>query len=156
MGKIWDAPPMKTPKRLFYARKQHKRGFWQFIHLVPCAEAENLPEDQLKNEHAMYAWCTKCKCPIPFSKGKHQVGNHMRLYHGEELQDFEAFEREQMMNKGRMENTAAILRTLPESKEQMQAKFTRKISRWVASSYRPISIVEDSGFRDIINERFSS
>lgn len=145
---------VETPPVLFKLKKQRKREMWQFVQLATKREFWHLRPDELKSKHADFAYCSKCKASIFFQSGSNNVKQHMEKYHIDSIRAFR--ERQRGNADGAKINPAsatsqnceqAAKRMEIEVTEQQQQQANALMARWIAQSLRPISIVEDPGFR---------
>lgn len=140
-----ESPPKKisAPNVTYKMKKQRVKSIWQFVVLVPHPVYENMPTHELKSEHAMYAYCQRCKCSIKFEKGQHQVQQHMNKYHMDDLKEFDLKEQKEedlkkrklLVNDYSKSNAAKQLKKIP-TIDQIKKDFIEDCAHWVAGDNR--------------------
>ncbi|KAF1316579.1 Electron transfer flavoprotein beta subunit, partial [Globisporangium splendens] len=147
-------PVIKTPKYLYDLPRQHRPELWQFVQLVPKEEFMHLRAKQLKSEHADYAYCTICKCTIAFRTGQHYLKGHMERYHLKQLLEYKTKAHADAADELVNQYTKSHQRKRKEQagiRDEDQQQFNRLPATWIAQSLRPISLVEDRGFIELVN-----
>ncbi|RLN96681.1 hypothetical protein BBJ28_00026154 [Nothophytophthora sp. Chile5] len=150
------ADPGCPPMRFFKMRKQVKKEYWQFIVLVADEAFADIPDDMLRTEHAKHGWCLRCEEVVKVSKGKHRAGEHMNESHPNELLAFRQQAEARRVQEASQMLTNVYTQHCPipvfegpaQSVDQRQADDL--LAKWVASSLRPASIVEDPGFLNYV------
>ena len=136
--RMTGAEDVPVTDRLFGPERQQRPELWQFIKLVaPTAEKK-----KCKSREAVGAYCTKCNKDITYSKGtSKQILRHMEQYHSEDLH------RKSSTNKRCLEQQSIIkaIKHLKPVNEALSQKGCFLLLKWIAESYRPLSIVEDPG-----------
>jgi hypothetical protein len=69
-------------------RHQRRKEVWQFVKLAAKSEFWHLADHDLKNEHAAFAFCTKCKVNIAFRPTSNKALAHMVRHHETDMQEF--------------------------------------------------------------------
>jgi hypothetical protein len=153
--------------RLFTMRAQKRRELWKFIFLSAKREYRDLPDKELTNAHAAFAYCKRCNCSISFIKGKHDVLKHMQQFHSLELLEGEkerilATERKRASRsvplKRRLDGAVDVSSSEKASQKQslrvispeQQQHVNRLLARWVSRHFRPLVMVEDDGFIEFV------
>lgn len=144
----------RQPPVMFTMKRQRKLERWQFIKLIPMDEHADTPANLLKSSMAKEAYCTVCKVSIQYSKGQNtSVRQHMERWHSDAMDSFKK-------NKGSHEsraievgNAAACSSSETQTRtvtEQQQLRANKLLVIWVATSMRPLSIVDDQAFRTYV------
>ncbi|RLN88048.1 hypothetical protein BBJ28_00021855 [Nothophytophthora sp. Chile5] len=139
-------------------KRQHRPALWQFIRLVAKHKFRSLPERELQTNHAAYAWCLRCNKDIFCHSASNNVKCHMQKYHPGVIEKYEAAEEEQKQAAQRSLDQEFDACDEPDPKwkkvsigTEKQAHSNLLLAKWIACSLRPISIVEDEGFRAYVN-----
>jgi len=69
-------------------RAQRRREVWQFIRLAAHRDYWHLDDADLKNEHAEYAFCLRCKLKISYRPSSNKALDHMERFHENEMNEF--------------------------------------------------------------------
>ncbi|POM76730.1 Zinc finger BED domain containing hypothetical protein 1-like [Phytophthora palmivora] len=96
------------------------------------------------NEHAEFAYCTKCSVKIPFKTSNHQVVPHMERFHPNDLGTSRPIERNL---------TAEFTDTVDNIREitkEEQEQVNRLLARRISAHVRPLLLVEDKGFIEFV------
>lgn len=158
-------PRPKTPPRLYKMKLQKRRKLWQFVVLSAKREHWNLADNELKNDHAEFAFCKRCKCSIPFKVGQHKVLDHMETYHRRELLGYME-EQKQLAYFQRTGKSMPLKHRLdgdfdeaaPEARgrpirsitPEQQQHVNRLLAKWIARHFRAMLMVEDAGFVEFV------
>ena len=140
----WKNPP------LFKPRKVRVKEYWEFIALVaPNADEKK----EWKTSEAICAYCTKCKMKLPWTiKNPKQVQCHMDKNHHDFIVQSRSFKRKPMEPKTIQHFFSKKLKKdLQPAQKADQVKGKALLVHWVSKSLRPFTIVEDAGFRDIVD-----
>lgn len=98
-----------------------------------------------KTKEAIGAYCKKCASEINYSSGtSQQILRHMERFHPD---DIHSSNKKRAMHQQTIHHSTKKLKMVNESEAQ---KGHLKILKWIAESYRPLSIVEDPGFNDVL------
>ena len=137
----WKNPP------LFKPTKVRVQAYWKFVSLVAPYVDES---KQWKTSDAVCAFCTMCKCKISYSTGNPKnLKRHMEKFHPTDLE--ENLKRKQPQGKSIQHfYSKKIKASLRPASNADQLKGEAILVKWVAESLRPFTIVEDSGFRELV------
>lgn len=131
---------------LFPQPKKRKPEFWQRIELVaPSTDARRVSE-------AIGAWCSVCNTSVPWKKGEsHSIQNHMNRHHSSLLKTFAVNKRSKVIEK---RSTMKDFFPKKGKKQKYASKadqnlFEILVTKWIAKSLRPFSIVQDEGFKNV-------
>jgi hypothetical protein len=154
-------PSIRTPPddsilgRLFDPDRKQKPGLWEHIKLVAPGPANSPPNGlpKWRSKDAVAAYCLVCKKQFTYTKGTSKtVSRHMAAYHG--LHDTNRVKH--IKAECLPETTTDSLKS-PSANEPPLKK--RKVAfsghplvlKWLVSSFRPLSSVEDPGLADLLN-----
>ncbi|POM76462.1 Hypothetical protein PHPALM_6290 [Phytophthora palmivora] len=96
------------------------------------------------NEHAEFAYCTKCSVKIPFKTSNHQVVPHMERFHPNDLGTSRPIERN--LTAEFADTAGNIREIIKEEQEQMNGL----LARWISAHFCPLLLVEDKGFIEFV------
>ncbi|OWZ17047.1 hypothetical protein PHMEG_0009062 [Phytophthora megakarya] len=138
----------------------HKPQYWKIIRLVAKYKYRDIPIKELRKKHCAFAWCPRCGEEIECKVENSNARQHMETCHPQVLRDYEA---EQVMQVASQRGAVrALVSDFDGAKGQQQPKKLKAISelqqkqlinllaRWIAISLRPLALIEDVGFREII------
>jgi hypothetical protein len=128
--------------------------YWQYIDMI--APNKPRPANGWTNADAVGIYCKKCSTKFSYQKGSSQsVRNHMIKHH---MTDLDAFlkKKEDAEKKSRKIMDNFLIGTTPIKKmrtarDAEQDKFSTLLIEWICKSLRPISVVEDGGFKELLN-----
>ena len=130
-------------KRLFEPDRVQRSDLWKFIKLV----APTTERKKWKTKEAIGAYCKKCASEIKYSSGTSQeILRHMERFHPDDI-GIHSSHKKRTMHQQTIHQSTKKLKMVNESEAQ---KGHIKILKWIAESYRPLSIVEDPGFNDVL------
>eukprot|EP00644_Phytophthora_capsici_P013667 jgi/Phyca11/117540/e_gw1.33.411.1 len=134
-------------------KKAHCREVWHLVRLV--AAPQHASKESLTSAHAEAAFCLECCSTIPYRVGQtNKVVEHVEKYHREKIAEYNASKaagkRTQSDDKEEADRGGKKTKTLREVSREEQQQANRLLAKWVAQSQRPISIVEDAGFREFV------
>ncbi|KAE9071288.1 hypothetical protein PF005_g29757 [Phytophthora fragariae] len=150
---LWQTPVYETvlavpPSKQFLMNRVRKPQYWQFIVLVAHYQFWDIDDDKLKNQHAAYAYCTRCKRAIRFKKKNSGFERHMSKFHQAELENY-----------GKDDDTVGVQHErnldvrsnehrppLREISAEQQKKVYILLARWIAAHFQPLLLIEDKGF----------
>jgi hypothetical protein len=135
---------------LFKNTHAREMKYWQFIDLVvPSGKSTDLSSKDAKE---MY--CHKCNIKMKFVAGSSkEVSRHMKKFHAADLKGFQlSQEAQQLLKKRKFENFFAQKKpeVLKDASNADNESFLAIVASWCWGSYRPFSVVEDDGFRQLI------
>jgi len=139
---------MNIESRLFDPVRKQKPEYWQFIKLV----APTNERKKWKSNEAEHAYCLKCKLIFTHTKGtSKQIQRHMTKYHPEDLDIKPSTVGPKKRKNHQQSKCQANKKVKPVKKmtpdyEAVTQKGHHILLKWIAESYRPLSIVEDPGF----------
>ena len=139
---------MNFESRLFDPERKQRPEYWQFIKLV----APTNERKKWRSKEAEHAYCLKCKLIFTHTKGtSKQIERHMKKYHPEDL-DFKPPPAGPKKRKSHQQSKRPANKKLKPVKkvtpdyEAVAQKGHHILLKWIAESFRPLSIVEDPGF----------
>ena len=140
----WNNPP------LFKPNKVRVKEYWEFVALVAPTADEN---KEWKTSEAICAYCTKCKMKIPWTvKNPKQVQRHMDKNHYNFLDQSRNLKRKPTESKTMQQFFGKKMKKeLQPAQKADQVKGEALLVHWISKSLRPFTIVEDAGFRDMVD-----
>jgi hypothetical protein len=138
-------------------KPQKKPEYWQFVRLAAREEHWHLQDFQFKNEHAAFAYCMRCKCRVAYSQTSSKVRYHMQRYHAHDMLEF--FARKVALEQSTTRNLSDAFAEVaePEKKRvprqitaEEQKHVNKLLALWISRHFRPIRIVEDTGFIEFV------
>ncbi|KAE9032769.1 hypothetical protein PR001_g10457 [Phytophthora rubi] len=150
---LWQTPVYETvlevpPPKQFLMNRVRKPQYWQFIVLVAHYQFWDIGDDKLKNEHAAYAYCTRCKRAIQFKKKNSGVERQMSKSHQAELDNYgKEDDTIRVQYERNLDAGSSELRPpLREISAEQQKEMYVLLARWIAAHFRPLLLIEDKGF----------
>lgn len=136
----------RVTERLFDPERKQRTDLWKFIKLV----APTQEKKKWKTKEAVGAFCMKCASKIKYSAGtSQQILRHMERYHPDDLDDSKKSSNKKRSTMQQLTIPAAT-KKLKAANETEAQKGNFLILKWIADSFRPLSVVEDPGFLDVI------
>ena len=132
---------MDIESRLFDPERKQRRELWQFIKLVAPTDEKK----KWRTKEAESAYCLRCKQIFRYTAGtSKQVERHMKNNHPEDL-GIELSAGESKKRKLQQQSIHKAVKKMKPVNELVSQKGHHILLKWIAESYRPLSIVEDPG-----------
>jgi hypothetical protein len=144
----WNNLPFVKPNKVLVTE------YWEFVALVAPTAIE---KKEWNKGDAICTYCMKCKMKIQWSiKNPKQVQCHMDKYHTKFLAQLT--KRKEASSTMAMESktmqhffSKKLKKDLLPAQKGDQMKGEALLVNWVAKSLRPFTIIEDSGFQDMVD-----
>ena len=124
---------------LYEPDRKNRKEIWKFIKLV----APTKEKKKWKSKDAVDAYCVKCKKVFNYKSGtSQQILRHLQKYHPDDLNGSSAKMKQMTIYQ-------ATKKLLPVN-DSTAKKGHFLLLKWIAESYRPLSIVEESDLIDLV------
>lgn len=148
---------------LFDNPRPRKKKYWQFVKMI-APPNQPMPLGGWKNKDCIGLYCMKCDMKLRYVLSDSKIiTRHMHRVHQKELNDFlkakEEISPETQPLSSEQSTNEEIINTHKRIKllgNADQIKIMHLCTNWIAKHYRPIQIIEDEGFIELIEYVSSS
>ncbi len=143
---------------LFENPKAREKKYWEFIKMI----APSLPRRPIGGwtiHDYIGLYCTKCKLKLNYIMSDSKViRRHMNRVHSEDLLKYDAEIKSKMSAEKRMMDNF-VTHSYKKMKTAGSSEFEKVkdlCANWIAKHYRPMQIVEDKGFIELVEHCLES